>query len=242
MYQHLAAGIALHLALAVAGSQHLGDRRSADRDGEIAKDGSARDGIDREEVVAQVLAALSPEIEIAVAEALASPQSVTDYGSSSSGGSGISPSSGSGLPSSQGSGLSSSPDSGSSSSSSSGLSSTADPSVVSAEPPSLPGVPTQPDSIFGPTVRPVYNFAYKVAGEADQTYLAQSEERDGDSLSGVYRYVNPAGALITVNYNAGPDGFHQTLAQEDGFFNSHQQQASPQLSDTIVSIKSEEEN
>merc|ERR1719244_1364313 len=168
MYQHLAAGIALYLALAVAGSQHLGDRRAADRDGEIAKDGTARDGIDREEVVAQVLAALSPEIEIAVAEALASPQSVSDYGSSSSGGSGISPSSGSGLPSSQGSGLSSSlgfglnsfpgsglssssssdlsssPDSGSSSSSSSGLSSTADLSGVSAEPPSLPGVPTQP--------------------------------------------------------------------------------------------------
>merc|ERR1719244_2156993 len=135
MYQHLAAGIALYLALAVAGSQHLGDRRAADRDGEIAKDGTARDGIDREEVVAQVLAALSPEIEIAVAEALASPQSVTDYGSSSSGGSGISPSSGSGRPSSQGSDLSSSPGSGSSSSSSSGLFSTADLSGVSAEPP-----------------------------------------------------------------------------------------------------------
>jgi len=74
-----------------------------------------------------------------------------------------------------------------------------------------------------PTARPVYNFAYKVAAEADQTYLAQSEERDGDNLSGVYSYVNPDGALITVNYEAGPDGFHQTLDQQDGFINTHQQ-------------------
>merc|ERR1719430_2283116 len=105
MYQHLATGIALYLALAVAVSQDLGDRRSANRDREIAKDGTVRDGIDREEVVAQVLAALSPDIEIAVAEALASLQSGVDSGSSSSGASGLSSSSG--LLSSQGFGLNS---------------------------------------------------------------------------------------------------------------------------------------
>ena len=292
MYQHLVTGIALYLVLAVAVSQHLGDRRSADKDGEIAKDSTARvedarDGIDREQVVAQVLATLSPEIEMAVAEALASSQIIADSGSSLSGDSGLSSSSGLGLPSSLGSGVSSSPGSGlssssglelssapgsgfsssssgsgissspgsgsssfsssglssspesGSSSSKSGLSSTADPSGVNARLPSLPGVPIQPNSIFGPTARPVYNFAYKVAGEADQTYLAQSEERDGDSLSGVYHYVNPAGALVTVNYNAGPDGFHQTLAQQDGFLNTHQQAVAPQLGYTEVSAKSD---
>merc|ERR1712168_560338 len=54
-------------------------------------------------------------------------------------------------------------------------------------------------------------------GKDAQTYISQSENRDGDSLTGTYSYVNPAGALITVNYEAGPMGFSQTLDQQDGF-------------------------
>merc|ERR1712117_608664 len=67
------------------------------------------------------------------------------------------------------------------------------------------------------SAKPVYNFEYKVADNDAQTYISQSENRDGDNLTGTYSYVNPDGALITVNYEAGPMGFSQTLDQQDGF-------------------------
>merc|ERR1712128_283810 len=67
------------------------------------------------------------------------------------------------------------------------------------------------------SAKPVYNFAYKVADAEAQTYISQSENRDGDTLTGMYSYVNPDGALITVNYEAGPMGYSQTLDQQDGF-------------------------
>merc|ERR1712123_435124 len=69
----------------------------------------------------------------------------------------------------------------------------------------------------GPVVKPEYNFEYKVANADAQTYITQSENRDGDTLTGMYSYVNPDGALITVNYEAGPMGYSQTLDQQDGF-------------------------
>merc|ERR1712123_445779 len=56
-----------------------------------------------------------------------------------------------------------------------------------------------------------------VADVEAQTYISQSENRDGDTLTGMYSYVNPDGALITVNYEAGPMGYSQTLDQQDGF-------------------------
>merc|ERR1712106_423684 len=67
------------------------------------------------------------------------------------------------------------------------------------------------------SAKPVYNFEYKVADAEAQTYISQSENRDGDTLTGMYSYVNPDGALITVNYKAGPMGYSQTLDQQDGF-------------------------
>merc|ERR1712153_256221 len=67
------------------------------------------------------------------------------------------------------------------------------------------------------SAKPVYNFEYKVADAEAQTYISQSENRDGDTLTGMYSYVNPDGALITVNYEAGPMGYSQTLDQQDGF-------------------------
>merc|ERR1711936_521285 len=69
----------------------------------------------------------------------------------------------------------------------------------------------------GLTARPVYNYEYKVADVEAQTYISQSENRDGESLTGTYSYVNPTGALVTVNYEAGPDGFTQTVDQQEGF-------------------------
>jgi hypothetical protein len=76
---------------------------------------------------------------------------------------------------------------------------------------------TSASADVGPVVKPEYNFEYKVADKEAQTYISQSEKRDGDSLTGTYSYVNPDGALITVNYEAGPMGYSQTLDQQDGF-------------------------
>merc|ERR1711970_161529 len=69
----------------------------------------------------------------------------------------------------------------------------------------------------GPVAKAEYNFEYKVADNDAQTYISQSEDRDGDNLTGTYSYVNPAGALITVNYEAGPMGYSQTSSEQAGF-------------------------
>merc|ERR1719445_1686580 len=69
----------------------------------------------------------------------------------------------------------------------------------------------------GPVAKAEYNFEYKVADKDAQTYISQSEDRDGDSLTGTYSYVNPDGALITVNYEAGPMGYTQTSSEQAGF-------------------------
>merc|ERR1711902_74035 len=65
--------------------------------------------------------------------------------------------------------------------------------------------------------RAEYNFEYKVADEAEQTYISQQEQRDGDNLTGSYSYVDPNGALVTVNYEAGAMGFSATTDKQDGF-------------------------
>merc|ERR1719483_1206685 len=241
------AGLALCLvALAAAAPQQdLGGLRTASRD--TAREITS-DGVDREEVVAQVMAALTQQIETAVAQALAGLQS-RDAGAAA-------------------------PSPGSQPSDSPGLStgtvpfSDTSPAIPSAAPASQASFQEgasskpnfQPDSsfpntnntpngdAFGPTAKPVYNFEYKVAAEADQTYLSHSEQRDGDRLSGVYSYVNPDGALITVNYQAGPQGFSQTLEQQDGFIDFQQEQVSPLTSgplspstNSIISAKSDSE-
>merc|ERR1712117_435262 len=69
----------------------------------------------------------------------------------------------------------------------------------------------------GPVAKAEYNFEYKVADNEAQTYISQSEDRDGDTLTGTYSYVNPDGALITVNYEAGPMGYSQTSSEQAGF-------------------------
>merc|ERR1711962_22218 len=69
----------------------------------------------------------------------------------------------------------------------------------------------------GPVAKAEYNFEYKVADNDAQTYISQSEDRDGDSLTGTYSYVNPVGSLITVEYQAGPEGYTQTSSEQAGF-------------------------
>merc|ERR1712203_904479 len=69
----------------------------------------------------------------------------------------------------------------------------------------------------GPVAKAEYNFEYKVADNDAQTYISQSEDREGDNRTGTYSYVNPDGALITVNYEAGPMGYSQTSSEQAGF-------------------------
>lgn len=66
------------------------------------------------------------------------------------------------------------------------------------------------------TVSPIYNYEFKVADDTEQTYITHNEARDGDDVTGTYSYVDPNGALITVNYQAGAMGYTQTVDKQEG--------------------------
>merc|ERR1712243_81208 len=55
-----------------------------------------------------------------------------------------------------------------------------------------------------------YDFTYKVSDDDFQTYIAQQENREGGQVTGSYNYVDPTGSLVTVNYQAGPEGYSET--------------------------------
>merc|ERR1712037_123625 len=61
-----------------------------------------------------------------------------------------------------------------------------------------------------------YNYIYKVADDGTQTYISQEEQRDGLEVQGTYSYVDPTGAIVTVNYNAGVNGYEETRSREEG--------------------------
>merc|ERR1712215_372076 len=61
-----------------------------------------------------------------------------------------------------------------------------------------------------------YEFGYKVADDDKQTYMAHEETRNGEAVQGKYSYVDPAGALVTVNYEAGPMGYTETRDVQEG--------------------------
>merc|ERR1712211_187081 len=65
-------------------------------------------------------------------------------------------------------------------------------------------------------IRAEYNYQFQVADDDEQTYITQNEARDGDEVTGTYSYVDPNGDLITVNYQAGPMGYTQTLDKQVG--------------------------
>merc|ERR1711973_267024 len=140
-------------------------------------------------IVNDVVVALQPSIAAAVAEALrglGGSSSTTRVATSSTGFS-------SGSSGSRSSGFSSS-------SSSRGSVSSSAASARAAE----------------PTARPEYSFEFKVADDVEKTYISQSESRDGDDVVGTYSYVDPNGDLVTVNYQAGLDGYTQTLDKQVG--------------------------
>merc|ERR1719384_2464399 len=68
-----------------------------------------------------------------------------------------------------------------------------------------------------PTAPAAYQYSYKVSDEEAQTYLNKDETRDGDNVQGTYSYVDSTGALVTVTYTAGPDGYNEERSVEKGF-------------------------
>merc|ERR1719225_1764803 len=68
-----------------------------------------------------------------------------------------------------------------------------------------------------PTAPAAYQYSYKVADEEAQTYLNKDETREGDNVQGTYSYVDSTGALVTVTYTAGPDGYNEERSVEKGF-------------------------
>ena len=62
-----------------------------------------------------------------------------------------------------------------------------------------------------------YSFNYNVADDDYQTYIAREEESDGETVVGSYSYVDPTGALITVNYRAGLMGYTETREKQADF-------------------------
>ena len=71
-----------------------------------------------------------------------------------------------------------------------------------------------------------YNYEYKVADDEAQNYISKSENRDGDTLTGSYSYVDPNGDLVTVNYEAGPMGYSAVTEKQKGFVTIRKQQSS----------------
>merc|ERR1712203_1339432 len=69
---------------------------------------------------------------------------------------------------------------------------------------------SQVSADLGPYVDPVYNFEYKVADDEERTYISRNEERDGNELSGSYSFIDATGALVTVDYTAGVNGYAET--------------------------------
>merc|ERR1711936_192740 len=75
---------------------------------------------------------------------------------------------------------------------------------------------SQVSTDLGPFVDPVYNFEYKVADDQEKTYISRNEERDGNELTGSYSFIDAAGALVTVDYTAGVNGYAETRTKEAG--------------------------
>merc|ERR1712042_327553 len=61
-----------------------------------------------------------------------------------------------------------------------------------------------------------YEYGYKVANDESQTYMAHEETRDGANVQGKYNYVDSTGALVTVTYQAGPEGYTETRDIQEG--------------------------
>merc|ERR1711970_915219 len=87
--------------------------------------------------------------------------------------------------------------------------------------------PTGNTGFAGSSATPAkYNYEYKVANDNTQTYIQQKEERDGLEVVGSYSYVDPQGAIVTVNYKAGEAGYQETRDRQEGAVTIRPQPAS----------------
>ena len=73
---------------------------------------------------------------------------------------------------------------------------------------------------------PSYTYTYQVADQERQTYIAQTESRDGALVQGEYSYVDPNGSLITVQYEADEDGYRETRNVQANFLTAYSGDAS----------------
>ena len=78
------------------------------------------------------------------------------------------------------------------------------------------GPPSPPRPVESKASPAQYKFEYKIANDRTQTYIFQEESRDGLEVVGSYGYVDPTGALITVRYTAGVDGYQETRERQEG--------------------------
>jgi len=86
---------------------------------------------------------------------------------------------------------------------------------------------------------PVYTYTYQVANEAAQTYIAQTESRDGSQVDGEYSYVDPLGNLVTVTYTANDvDGYSETREVQENFIQIRAKPAKKVVSTAVVEAKS----
>merc|ERR1712241_710163 len=76
--------------------------------------------------------------------------------------------------------------------------------------PPAPPAPVSTDNLAS------YQYEYKIASDQTQTYISQQERRDGNQVSGVYSYVDPTGAIVTVYYEAGEGGYQETRERQEG--------------------------
>merc|ERR1712234_86302 len=90
--------------------------------------------------------------------------------------------------------------------------------------------------------RPEYNFQYQVSDDIDQTYITQNEARDGDDVTGTYSYVDSNGDLITVNYQAGANGYMQTLEKQVGAVEMRARPVKVQSAQAVQSVQSGSSN
>ena len=64
---------------------------------------------------------------------------------------------------------------------------------------------------------PQYAFKYQVSDEKEQTYMAHDENREGNTVTGQYSYVDPYGSLIIVKYTADEGGYTETREVQENF-------------------------
>jgi len=184
-------------------------------------------------VVGQVIGQLQPAIQRLVASALGAGRQTGGFGSGTVGTTGFSQGSGFGQATtgfSQGSSLNQG------SSASSGLSATQltssvvtslQPAIASAVAQALRNTQSRPStSALSPeeeerinaqqSANAQYNYEYKVGDDDKQTYISHKEARNGENVEGTYNYIDATGALVTVDYQAGPMGYTENREVQEG--------------------------